>query len=183
MNPIEAAKQYLIDCGWDGPQAENLLRCLKAETPEALWEAAPKWIEHAGEARSYMNLLETIAEGLVEVSPGDGEWLFSLSDAGVTAGLNMGLPPFEREAKAPRTDLFRPAPDVAQSIPAGYRLQPLAEFDAYQHVNAMADHAQKLAEALREVLKHGWFPCGVYMTAETYEAARAALAAYEEVGR
>jgi hypothetical protein len=96
-NPIEAAKHYLIDKGWDGPQADNLLRALKADTPEKLWSAAPRWVEHVGDARAYMNLLETIAEGLVNVSiSDDGEWLFSLSDAGIDAGIAMGLPPMQK---------------------------------------------------------------------------------------
>lgn len=95
-NPIEEAKKYLIEKGWDGPQADNLLRALKADTPEALWAAAPQWVEHVGEARAYMNLLETIAEGLVNVSLENGEWLFSLSDAGIDAGIAMGLPPMQK---------------------------------------------------------------------------------------
>ena len=55
----------------------------EADTPEQLWEIAPKWIEHCGEAKRYMTaILELVAMGLLTVTANDeGEWMMSLSSA------------------------------------------------------------------------------------------------------
>lgn len=47
-NPIEESRTWLVECGYSETEAENLLRAIKADSPEKLWEIAPKWIEHVG---------------------------------------------------------------------------------------------------------------------------------------
>ncbi len=81
-NPITASKAWLVEQGWLEDEAANLVSALKANSPERLWELAPKWIEHVGEARKYMALLECVALGIIDVSQDseDEGWLFKLSD-------------------------------------------------------------------------------------------------------
>lgn len=90
-NPIEASIAYLVDCGWNEDQAENLLRAIHDKSGERLWEVAPLWIEHCGECMKYVNgMLGTVALGLVKVSRSDeGEWMFSLNDKGLEVGAQM----------------------------------------------------------------------------------------------
>jgi hypothetical protein len=89
-NPIEQSIDYLVECGWDREQAVNLVAAIRDESGERLWQIAPKWIEHCGERMKYMNLLGTVATGLVSVSVGaDGKWLFSLNEKGMAEGKKL----------------------------------------------------------------------------------------------
>lgn len=94
QNPITGSIDYLVECGWTREQATNLCRAIKSEqSPEHLWQIAPKWIEHCGESMQYVqNMLGVVALGLVNVMQGEnGEWLFSLNEAGIKHGESMGL--------------------------------------------------------------------------------------------
>ncbi len=90
-NPIEESRAWLVECGYSETEAENLLRAIKADSPEKLWEIAPKWIEHVGEHKRYQTqLLDLVAQGVIEVTCGEGgEWLFSLNAAGLALGEQM----------------------------------------------------------------------------------------------
>ena len=92
-NPIEASKEWLIECGYTEAEAKNLLRALRHENPEKLWEIAPKWIEHVGEHKKYqVGLIDLVAQGLISVTAGEqGEWLFELNENGLEAGRQMGM--------------------------------------------------------------------------------------------
>lgn len=81
-NPITASKAWLVEQGWEAQEAANLVSALKAKSPDRLWELAPRWIEHVGEAKKYMALLECVALGIIDVSQDseDEGWLFKLSD-------------------------------------------------------------------------------------------------------
>lgn len=93
QNPIEASKDWLIECGYTETEAKNLLRAIHHENPEKLWEIAPKWIEHVGEHKKYqVGLLDLVAQGLISVTAGEqGEWLFELNENGLEAGRQMGM--------------------------------------------------------------------------------------------
>lgn len=83
-NPIEASKNWLVECGYTESEAKNLLRALRHENPETLWELAPKWIEHVGEHKKYQaGLLDLVAQGFITVTANEnGEWLFELNTTG-----------------------------------------------------------------------------------------------------
>ena len=93
QNPIEASKDWLIECGYTEAEAKNLLRAIHHENPEKLWEIAPKWIEHVGEHKKYqVGLLDLVAQGLITVTADEqGEWLFDLNTNGLEAGRQMGM--------------------------------------------------------------------------------------------
>jgi hypothetical protein len=80
-NPIEASRDWLVECGYTAEEAANLIRALKHRSKERLWELAPRWIEHLGQHRKYTTLLECVATGIVEVTQDseDEGWLFALS--------------------------------------------------------------------------------------------------------
>jgi hypothetical protein len=81
MNPIEESIEYLINCGYTEDQAKNLISALQADTPEILWDIAPKWIEHVGEHKKYQHcILDLVAMQMMTVSLDEkGEWLFRLN--------------------------------------------------------------------------------------------------------
>ena len=89
-NPISESINYLVECGWDREQSVNLVAAITDESGERLWQIAPKWIEHCGERMKYMNLLGTVATGLVSVEMGkEGEWLFKLNEKGMGVGKKL----------------------------------------------------------------------------------------------
>lgn len=91
-DPIKASVEYLVSAGWTEEQATHLLRALKSDSPEKLWELAPKWVEHCHEKMSYVtNLLGLVAMGIIDVTHKKGEWYFELNDKGIEVGKQMGL--------------------------------------------------------------------------------------------
>ena len=90
-NPITESIDYLVECGWTKDQAINLLKAIHSHiTDEHLWEIAPRWIEHCGECKKYVDgLLGTVATGLVNVTENENGWLFSLNEKGMKVGKQM----------------------------------------------------------------------------------------------
>ena len=90
-DPIKSSIKYLIDSGWTEDQAKNLIRAVKDEDPDRLWEIAPEWIQHCGEKKFYVHgMLESVAMGLITVTKGDdGEWYFALNDEGKNVGKQL----------------------------------------------------------------------------------------------
>ena len=90
-NPITESIDYLVDCGWTKYQATNLLKAIHSHvTGEHLWEITPRWIEHCGECKKYVDgLLGTVATGLVNVTENENGWLFSLNEKGMKVGKQM----------------------------------------------------------------------------------------------
>ena len=92
INPVNKSIEYLVDCGWTKAEAENLCAAIKSDkSGEHLWEIAPKWIEHCGEAKKYVeSMLGLVAQGLINVTEGkDEDWMFSLNDKGLEAGKSL----------------------------------------------------------------------------------------------
>ena len=90
-DPIKSSIKYLVDSGWTEDQAKNLIRAVKDENPDRLWEIAPEWIQHCGEKKFYVHgMLESVAMGLITVTKGeDGEWYFALNDEGKNVGQQL----------------------------------------------------------------------------------------------
>ena len=89
-NPIALSIDYLVDCGWTKEQAKNLCSAIYSDTGEKLWDFAPRWIEHCGQCKKYVDgMLGTVATGLVKVTETDGEWFFSLNEKGLKVGEEM----------------------------------------------------------------------------------------------
>jgi hypothetical protein len=89
-SPIEQSIDYLVECGWDREQAVNLVAAINADSAEKLWEIAPLWLDHCGESMKYINLMGSVATGLITVTQGkDGEWLFKLNEKGITEGKKL----------------------------------------------------------------------------------------------
>lgn len=84
MNPVKESIRWLTEMGWTEKEAQNIAGALRGKTQEALWEAAPLWLEWAGEMRrSYECILQLAAMGLLTVElerkeTGDG-WQTYLS--------------------------------------------------------------------------------------------------------
>ena len=84
MNPVKESIRWLTEMGWTEKEAQNIAGALRGKTQEALWEAAPLWLEWAGEmSRSYECILQLAAMGLLTVElerkeTGDG-WQTYLS--------------------------------------------------------------------------------------------------------
>lgn len=84
MNPVKESIRWLTEMGWTEKEARNIAGALRGKTQEALWEAAPLWLEWAGEMRrSYECILQLAAMGLLTVElerkeTGDG-WQTYLS--------------------------------------------------------------------------------------------------------
>lgn len=84
MNPVKESIVWLVEMGWTKTQAENIVSALRGKSPEALWDAAPRWIEWAGEMRrAYECILQLAAMGVLTVElerkeTGDG-WQTYLS--------------------------------------------------------------------------------------------------------
>ena len=84
MNPVKESIRWLTEMGWTEKEAQNIAGALRGKTPEALWEAAPRWLEWAGEMkRSHECILQLAAMGLLTVElerkeTGDG-WQTYLS--------------------------------------------------------------------------------------------------------
>lgn len=84
MNPVKESIRWLTEMGWTEKEAQNIAGALRGKTQEALWEAAPLWLEWAGEMRrSYERILQLAAMGLLTVElerkeTGDG-WQTYLS--------------------------------------------------------------------------------------------------------
>ena len=84
MNPVKESIRWLTEMGWTEKEAQNIAGALRGKTREALWEAAPLWLEWAGEMRrSYECILQLAAMGLLTVElerkeTGDG-WQTYLS--------------------------------------------------------------------------------------------------------
>ena len=84
MNPVKESIRWLTEMGWTAKEAQNIAGALRGKTQEALWEAAPLWLEWAGEMRrSYECILQLAAMGLLTVElerkeTGDG-WQTYLS--------------------------------------------------------------------------------------------------------
>lgn len=84
-NPIEASKRWLVECGYTEREAVNLIRAIKDEDPERLWDLAPKWFQHVGDHKRYQTLLlDLVAQGVLTVTANEsGEWMFRLNDSGL----------------------------------------------------------------------------------------------------
>ena len=68
MNPVKESIRWLTEMGWTEKEAQNIAGALRGKTQEALWEAAPLWLEWAGEMRrSYECILQLAAMGLLTV--------------------------------------------------------------------------------------------------------------------
>lgn len=80
-NPIQASLKALVDSGWTEEQAKNLMRALKCDSPERLWELAPQWIQHCIDIRQNMTLLECVALGPVRVDHSGDDWTYALDIA------------------------------------------------------------------------------------------------------
>lgn len=84
MNPVKESIRWLTEMGWTEKEAQNIAGALRGKTQEALWEAAPLWLEWAGEMkRSHECILQLAAMGLLTVElerkeTGDG-WQTYLS--------------------------------------------------------------------------------------------------------
>lgn len=84
MNPVKESIRWLTEMGWTEKEAQNIAGALRGKSQEALWEAAPLWLEWAGEMRrSYECILQLAAMGLLTVElerkeTGDG-WQTYLS--------------------------------------------------------------------------------------------------------
>ncbi len=91
-NPIKKSIDYLVECGWTKAEAENLCAAITSDkSGEHLWEIAPKWIEHCGDVKTYVeSMLGLVAQGLISVSEGQNkEWMFALNDKGLEAGKSL----------------------------------------------------------------------------------------------
>jgi len=89
-NPIAESIDYLVECGWEREQAVNLVAAIQDESAERLWEIAPLWLDHCGESMKYINLMGSVATGLITVTQSkDGEWLFKLNDKGMGVGKKL----------------------------------------------------------------------------------------------
>lgn len=86
-NPVQEAIKWLQNCGWTLEESENIVRSVKDKDAERLFDIAPMWIEHCGNAKQYVEgLLGTVALGLVAVKRSDeGLWVFELNDTGLKA--------------------------------------------------------------------------------------------------
>jgi hypothetical protein len=72
-NPIESAVQYLVSYGFTDTEAKNICRAIHDETPEALWERAPVWIDWCAEVkRDYECIVSLAAQGIICVQLGPG---------------------------------------------------------------------------------------------------------------
>jgi len=84
MNPVKESIRWLTEIGWTEKEAQNIVGALRGKTQEALWEAAPLWLEWAGEMkRSHECILQLAAMGVLTVElerkeTGDG-WQTYLS--------------------------------------------------------------------------------------------------------
>ena len=68
MNPVKESIRWLTEMGWTEKEAQNIAGALRGKTQEALWEAAPLWLEWAGEMkRSHECILQLAAMGLLTV--------------------------------------------------------------------------------------------------------------------
>ncbi len=68
MNPIEASIDWLCDQGFSRKEATNIVRAIKAESPEELWENAPKWIEWCGKIKKeHDGIVMLVAQGFINV--------------------------------------------------------------------------------------------------------------------
>ncbi len=67
-NPISASINWLCDQGFTRTEATNIVRAIKAESPEVLWENAPKWIEWCGKIKKeHDGLVMLVAQGFINV--------------------------------------------------------------------------------------------------------------------
>jgi ribosomal protein S7 len=87
LNPVTESKQILIEAGFTEEQALNLIHAIVADSPEKLWEIAPKWLDHVAETKRYMTMIEMVADGYIQVSEKKSEWLFKLRDEARVEGL------------------------------------------------------------------------------------------------
>lgn len=84
MNPVKESIRWLTEMGWAEKEAQHIAGALRGKTQEAMWEAAPLWLEWAGEMkRSHECILQLAAMGLLTVElerkeTGDG-WQTYLS--------------------------------------------------------------------------------------------------------
>lgn len=88
---VDDAIKYLCESGWEEDQAKNLLAALYNKDKDKFIASIPLWIEHVGQAMSYMAMLDTVASGLVDVcrTEDDTDWLFSLNEKGKKLGLEI----------------------------------------------------------------------------------------------
>lgn len=77
-NPITASLKALVDSGWKEQEARNLMRALKCDSPEQLWELAPQWVQHCINAKQQLTLLECVAMGPVRVNHDGNDWTYAL---------------------------------------------------------------------------------------------------------
>lgn len=77
-NPVQASLKALVESGWTEDQAKNLMRALKCDSPERLWELAPQWVQHCLDIRQHMTLLECVALGPIRVDHSGEDWTYAL---------------------------------------------------------------------------------------------------------
>lgn len=79
VDPIAESIRLLCNAGWTETEAKNLLRGVRASSPDELADVLPAWVEHCVEKMSYVHaILKTVAMGVVLVQRIDGEWAMRL---------------------------------------------------------------------------------------------------------
>lgn len=78
-DPIAESIRLLRNAGWTKTEAKNLLRGVRASSPDELAKILPAWVEHCVEKMAYVNaILKPVAIGVVLVQRIDGEWVMQL---------------------------------------------------------------------------------------------------------
>lgn len=166
MNPVKESIRWLTEMGWTEKEAQNIAGALRGKTQEALWEAAPLWLEWAGEMkRSHECILQLAAMGLLTVElerkeTGDG-WQTYLSlntgddkRAGIDVMRMIESDPGDYASKA---ILFAPAL-VERLLADNHRLRETARrlvdvmerSDLEQFENAQPVSGEEWFDAIRE---------------------------------
>ncbi len=67
-NPITASIEWLCNQGFSQKEATNLVKALRAESQEELWNNAPKWIEWCGKVKKEHDcIVMLVAQGFIHV--------------------------------------------------------------------------------------------------------------------